>query len=71
MRSKAALLSLSIIGASYAAGPAWDRAQFRNDSSTDVPVYLTDRPGHYYAVFGVDSRGAPIASTFGPDLPPL
>ena len=52
---KIAVLALATI--SRADQPPTDIAYFRNDTGKPVLVYLSTRPGQYYAVFGLGNGG--------------
>lgn len=60
IKTKIAALTFTIVASSYGADPAWDRGHFKNETSVEVLVYLTNRPDHYYAGFGVGSGGTNI-----------
>ena len=59
-KAKIAALTFVVSASSYGTGSGWDLGHFKNETSADVLVYLTDRPDHYYAVFGVDRGGANV-----------
>ena len=68
MKTKIALVTLILTAASYASEPAWDIGHFKNDLGRDVIVYLTHRPGRYYAVFGIDSAGTNSIDLHSPTI---
>jgi hypothetical protein len=60
MKTKIAAMVLLTIPSTYGAVPAWDLGHFKNDTSAEVLVYLTQGRDSYYAVFGVGRGGTNI-----------
>jgi hypothetical protein len=57
MNTKITLLAMVLAATSSADQSIRDIGYFRNQTTKTVLVYLLDRPGHYYAIFGIGSNG--------------